>query len=211
MFGSLIVQLESEHEGGELIVEHNGIVKKFCYATESVDKPAFVAFFSDCEHTLNTVTSGLRLVLAFNLVMTNVTATTTTFPQEELPSAVIACDLLSKYLQVLKSWEGDEGGPEKLVWKLEHQYTEANLCFSQLKGNDRAAVEALRSIRDSESGVELLDMHLVLIEKYVFWGLEGEVLETNESILRWVGLEGVVEFSVVNIDIETECQKLGRR
>ena len=242
MFGSLIVQLESEHEGGELIVEHNGIVKKYCFATNSADKPAFVAFFSDCEHTLHAVTSGLRLVLAFNLVMTNATPSTTV-PQEELPSAVKTYELLSKYIEALKSWEEDIDGPEKLVWKLEHQYTETNLCFSQLKGNDRAAVHALRSIRDSESGMELLDMYLVLMEKHEMgepedsptYGYQrnynsgndddddnsddennddsgsdgshnmGEVLETEESILQWVGLEGVVEFKGLSIDIETEC------
>ena len=30
-----------------------------------------------------------------------------------------------------------------------------------------------------------------------------------ESILQWVGLEGVVEFSGVDIDIETECLNIG--
>lgn len=165
MFGSLIVQLESEHDGGELIVEHNGIVREYCFSKDSAEKPAFVAFFADCEHTLKAVTSGLRLVLAFNLVMKSTTGIHTIF-KEDLPSAVKACELLSDCIQDLNTWEEDEDGPEKLVWKLEHQYTETNLTFSRLKGNDRAAVQALRSIRDRETGMELLDMYLVLMEKH---------------------------------------------
>eukprot|EP01036_Dinobryon_divergens_P030623 gene30623-39893_t len=113
MFGSLIVQLESEHDGGELIVEHNGIVKEYCFSKDSADKPAFVAFFADCEHTLRTVTSGLRLVLAFNLVMKSATGIHTIF-KEDLPSAVKACELLSDCIQDLNTWEEDEDGPEKL-------------------------------------------------------------------------------------------------
>ena len=68
MFGSLLVQLPQEHEGGALVVSHGGQSKRFEFSKESGDKAFFSAFYADCEHMLEPVTEGLRLVLAFNLV-----------------------------------------------------------------------------------------------------------------------------------------------
>ena len=68
MFGSLLIQLPAEHEGGALVVVHNGTTKRFEYANESGDKAYYASFYADCEHILEPVTKGLRLVLAFNLV-----------------------------------------------------------------------------------------------------------------------------------------------
>jgi len=88
-----------------------------------------------------------------------------TISKEDQPSAVETSELLRDYIETLKNWEEDEDGPKKLVWKLEHQYREKNLSFNRLKGNDGKAVDALRSIRDSKTGMGLLDKYLVLMEK----------------------------------------------
>jgi hypothetical protein len=71
MFGTLLIQLPAGHEGGELLVEHNGMQQKYSFAKESADKCFYTDFYADCEHCLSTVCSGYRLMLVFNLVRVN--------------------------------------------------------------------------------------------------------------------------------------------
>lgn len=47
MFGTLVIQLPSFYQGGELIVEHGGASKNFCFAEESLDGFFATAFFAD--------------------------------------------------------------------------------------------------------------------------------------------------------------------
>ncbi|KAI1333093.1 hypothetical protein F5Y16DRAFT_407097 [Xylariaceae sp. FL0255] len=70
-FGSLVVCLPLEHEGGQLKVRHKGQEITFDWSA-SHDKPdrpkiCWVAFYSDCEHEVLEVASGHRLTLTYNL------------------------------------------------------------------------------------------------------------------------------------------------
>jgi hypothetical protein len=67
MFGTLIVQLPSEHRGGDLVIEHIGR-RVYKMDEASADVMRYVAFYADCEHSLEEVTDGIRLTLAYNLV-----------------------------------------------------------------------------------------------------------------------------------------------
>jgi hypothetical protein len=71
MFGSIVVVLPTVHEGGSLIIRHNGKEWTFdsskAVNTESTPHAAFVAFFSDVEHEVMPVTSGYRVTLTYNL------------------------------------------------------------------------------------------------------------------------------------------------
>jgi hypothetical protein len=73
MFGSLVVVLPTVHEGGSLIIRHNGKEWTFdsskAVNTESTPHAAFVAFFSDVEHEVTTVSSGYRVTLTYNLYL----------------------------------------------------------------------------------------------------------------------------------------------
>jgi hypothetical protein len=64
MFGSLGVVFPTVHEGGSLIIRHNGKEWTFdsskAVNTESTPHAAFVAFFGDVEHEVTTVSSGFR-------------------------------------------------------------------------------------------------------------------------------------------------------
>ncbi|KAJ2980851.1 hypothetical protein NUW58_g6836 [Xylaria curta] len=71
-FGSLVVCLPVEHEGGQLKVRHKGQEMTFDWSANQ-DKPdhanrlQWAAFYSDCEHEVLEVTSGHRLTLTYNL------------------------------------------------------------------------------------------------------------------------------------------------
>ena len=71
MCGSLVVIFPTAHEGGSLIMRHDGQEHKFdtAHAVSSHDSPhvAYVAFFSDVEHEVSVVTSGYRVTLTYNL------------------------------------------------------------------------------------------------------------------------------------------------
>lgn len=67
-FGSLVVYLPSAHEGGDLIVRHQGKTHTFDWAKRSKEPVAqWAAFYSDCEHEVLEVTGGHRVTLTYNL------------------------------------------------------------------------------------------------------------------------------------------------
>lgn len=64
--GSLVVGLPCEHEGGQLVVRHQGHSTTFDWSGPIADI-RWAAFYSDCEHEVLEVTSGYRITLTYNL------------------------------------------------------------------------------------------------------------------------------------------------
>ena len=56
-----------------------------------------------------------------------------------------------------------DDGPQKLLMKLDYEYTKANLSFARLKGTDRFAVDLLKNITLSNGKKVVL--HLLLATK----------------------------------------------
>ncbi|XP_059351628.1 uncharacterized protein LOC132088039 [Daphnia carinata] len=72
-FGTLLLQLpvEGGHEGGHLNIEYQGRKKKFESHTNS-DKTFYLSSFYDCcEHFIEPVLQGHKLILVFDLIWTN--------------------------------------------------------------------------------------------------------------------------------------------
>src|SRR6266540_1894997 len=83
MFGSLVVIFPTVHEGGSLVLRQGGEEWTFNSAdavrpsqldpslasshSTSIPQAAFIAFFSDVEHEVTTVSSGYRVTLTYNL------------------------------------------------------------------------------------------------------------------------------------------------
>lgn len=65
-FGSLVVCLPLEHEGGQLQVRHKGQEVTYDWGSHK-DQISWAAFYSDCEHEVLEVKSGYRLTLTYNL------------------------------------------------------------------------------------------------------------------------------------------------
>ncbi|TAQ83539.1 hypothetical protein B7494_g8139 [Chlorociboria aeruginascens] len=82
-FGSLVVCLPYSHEGGQLVVEHNGHKSVFDWSIPSTDIK-WAAFYSDCEHEVLPVTSGHRITLTYNLYISEYIGG---IMQEEFPTA----------------------------------------------------------------------------------------------------------------------------
>ncbi|KAL4987017.1 hypothetical protein BDW68DRAFT_178189 [Aspergillus falconensis] len=68
--GSLVVCLPSAFQGGKLSVEHRGQKVEFDWSESSETKIQWAAFYSDCEHEIETITHGDRVTLTYNLYVT---------------------------------------------------------------------------------------------------------------------------------------------
>ncbi len=69
MFGSLVLTLPQGHMGGDLVVRHEDRVCRHSplRGIEQEESIQWVAFYSDCDHEVEKVTSGTRITLTFNL------------------------------------------------------------------------------------------------------------------------------------------------
>ncbi|PYI31355.1 hypothetical protein BP00DRAFT_446636 [Aspergillus indologenus CBS 114.80] len=68
--GSLVVCLPSQFSGGRLTVRHGGQQSAFDWSEASHSAIQWAAFYSDCEHEIETITEGHRLTLTYNLYIT---------------------------------------------------------------------------------------------------------------------------------------------
>lgn len=128
MVASLIVVLPNPFEGGTLVVRHGATEQRLRFEDAARGQAAgFAAFYADCEHEVGRVNSGVRLALAYNLVLKSTRAK----PAPAKP--IEPSDTLAKSIA---SWVARQPG-EPLVFALDHHYTERGLSLDLLKGTDR--------------------------------------------------------------------------
>jgi len=118
MFGTLVICLPSEHEGGDLALKHGGITKAF---KSSAAQPAMFCWYSDVSHEVLPVTSGYRWVLTFNLV----TSPLNTQPTAALnagPGYAKVRTALSQWLDEREIDEDAQLSPQCLYFLLDRKY-----------------------------------------------------------------------------------------
>ncbi|GKZ32611.1 hypothetical protein AbraIFM66950_002129 [Aspergillus brasiliensis] len=76
--GSLVVCLPCQFEGGNLTVQHHGQETNFDWSRQSSSSIQWAAFYSDCEHEIETIRAGNRITLTYNLYV------------REMPGAILA-------------------------------------------------------------------------------------------------------------------------
>ena len=141
MFATLVVCLPSRHEGGTLIVRHDGQAKRIEFGGQgNAFKTQYAAFYADCEHEIEPVTSGFRVCLVYNLA-------TAGKQQPSAPENAGAAAQAGELLRELFAESSDKLA--KIAIPFKHQYTEAGLDPAQLKGADRAHAAVL--VRAAES------------------------------------------------------------
>src|SRR5262249_24403427 len=70
MVARLIVLLANPFEGRALVVRHGAAKQTLRFEDAAQGKaPYYAAFYADCEHEVQRVTHGIRLCLAYNLVL----------------------------------------------------------------------------------------------------------------------------------------------
>jgi len=154
MFGTLLIQLPSLHSGGELRIRHGSREARIDLSATDSTELGFAAFYADCEHEVRPVKSGHRLCLVFNLLRG--------VAGDGPPAAAPNYDAeVGQLARVISAAFAAEDAPRKLVWLMEHQYSQAELGFDSLKGGDAALVGVLRrAAKAAACDVHLAVMHI---------------------------------------------------
>ncbi|HYK04796.1 MAG TPA: 2OG-Fe(II) oxygenase [Thermoanaerobaculia bacterium] len=177
MIGTLVVTLPSPFRGGEMTVEQHGEVMAFRGSRTDVQ---LVAFYADCRHEVQRVTSGARVVLTYNLLTKGVAAAPP--PQVEAPVLDALIDALQRHFETPLGgrFGGETAPPDRLVYLLDHQYTAHGLRWDLLKGSDAARASALRT------AAERLDCEVFLAQADVHetWQCESDPAEWSPSRRR---------------------------
>lgn len=159
---------------------------------EEPSEVAFAAFYADCPHEVRPVAAGYRVSLVFNLCLRS--------PGGAPP--MVAPDhaaLAERVAESLSAW-ATEGVTDKLVWVLEHAYSEEGLSFDALKGVDAARARVLARAADragcalhaailhvEEHGTPVL---AIRDSRWGGWEAEYSDSEIEEMIDRWRWLDG---------------------
>jgi hypothetical protein len=151
MIGTLVVTLPSASKGGVLVVEHLGRTATYRSSKELL---SFAAFYADCRHHVRPVTSGYRVVLTYNLLLDG----------DTVASAAGRTDpgLAAELARRLDEHFDDSDGPTRLVYLLDHEYTQRALSWARLKGSDAsraATVRAAAEAADCEVALALAEVH----------------------------------------------------
>jgi len=174
MFATLVVGLPSRHKGGTLIVEHDGQTRRMDFGgKDSEFRVQYAAFYADCRHEIEPVTSGYRVCLVYNLALSG---------RKRRPTAPKNSAVVSQVVALLKKvFDGDEA-PEKIVVPFSHQYTPAGLGPADLKGSDRAVADLLFRA----AGQAGCDAYLALLERWETGEPDYESLaDSYNSRRRW--------------------------
>lgn len=151
MVATLVIALPSVHEGGELLVRHEGREEKIDFAAGSQFATQFAAFYADCEHEVRPVTCGFRLALVYNLTLEKSKRRTVSQIGLRAPTSR---EHIAAAAHVLRQWtshhattqgsdSSDDTAPSRVAVLLDHQYTKAGLTRDALKGLDRTKADIL--------------------------------------------------------------------
>ena len=157
MIATLSISLPVAGAGGELVVRHGDRERVIDMTAGEPSELAFAAFYADCTHEVRPVSEGHRLSLVFNLCL---------HPGDDdtpraAPDYTATVDPLA---QRLAEWGRAGDATDKLVWLLDHGYSEAGLSFDVLKNGDAAVARVLALA--AERAECALYAALVHIEEY---------------------------------------------
>jgi 2OG-Fe(II) oxygenase superfamily len=155
MVASLIVVLPNRFEGGSLVVRHGVVEQTLRFEkAASGQAPSYAAFYADCEHEVKSVYGGVRLCLAYNLVLkpAGTKRSGTEEPTERVDELVSSID----------SWVTTRPA-EPLVFALEHHYTEHGMSLDLLKGADRKLADLVQAAGEKSGCL----VHLAQVERHL--------------------------------------------
>jgi hypothetical protein len=160
MIGSLVVLLPSESKGGALAIEHHDAQVNY---RGSSNQLVLVAFYADCRHEVRPVTSGYRAALTFNLFLDSAARRSERPASKPLDTLT---QLVRDYFATPRPARGplwpSTPAPERLVYLLDHEYTQKGLSWRALKNGDAVRAPLLREVADRldcEIVLALADVH----------------------------------------------------
>lgn len=170
MVGSLVVELPSKHEGGAIVVQHHRETKVFPSAARATKDLSLLAFYADCRHEVKPVEAGYRITLTYHLLYRGAAGARVPL---RLPAVERLCASVKAYFSTpvaIRYSTPTPQRPDRLIYLLDHEYTQKSLGWSRLKNADRLRAAALRQV------AERLDceVYLALADVHESWSCEGD-------------------------------------
>ncbi|ETI35837.1 hypothetical protein F443_17902 [Phytophthora nicotianae P1569] len=186
MVATLVVQLPSLHEGGNLVVYRGGEVK-YCHAFGKKEGtaeylPHYAVHYADAEHALEKVTKGYRLVLVYSICLPSMMRHLMRKSDETLGEELGA---------VINSMDDDES----FALLLAHEYTEKSIeemGSGALKSVDRARFQTLQDSNSVAAPGKALQFFIARLNHDIsYWDDGGSWVENSrdESIV-WYSTTG---------------------
>ncbi|MGW2940188.1 2OG-Fe(II) oxygenase, partial [Streptomyces sp. NPDC001156] len=142
MVGTLVVSLPSHHTGGELVVSHAG--RSIVYQA-SREKLTFAAFYADCLHEVKPVKSGYRVTLTMNLLAERIRPAGEDDGDSVADLAHCLTEHFTEPAEERYAYGRQKAAPpNRLVYLLDHEYTQRGLDWDRLKGADATRTTLLR-------------------------------------------------------------------
>ncbi|ETI35840.1 hypothetical protein F443_17888 [Phytophthora nicotianae P1569] len=162
MVATLVVQLPSLHEGGDLVIYSNGEVKHrhdFGKADGTAAfMPHYAVHYADAEHSLEKVTKGFRLALVYSICL----------PKDKSDLKRVSDKPLSDGLVDAIRMVSDRG--ESFALLLSHEYTKKSIAdfgCEALKGVDRVRFGALEEANTLVATDKKLNFYIAELSLFV--------------------------------------------
>jgi hypothetical protein len=230
MVGSLVVELPCKHEGGAFVFQHHREKKVFRGAARGPKDLSLLAFYADCHHEVKPVDAGYRITLTYHLLYRG----TANAPAIISPNAALRLEASVKAYfstKVANPYASrSPERPDRLIYLLDHEYTQKSLGWDRLKNADRLRVSALRQV------AERLDceVYLALADVHETWSCDGdwgdgyygrrgsrwhddddeggdaedyvliELIDTDVELRHWVGPDGRVAPGISSSPLPSE-------
>ena len=180
MIASATLVFPGEYERGALVVEHAD--KTLEFGTGGAPLWRWAAWYADCRHRLEPLTDGVRIALTFAIAIDPEAPLT---PRKSSDYR-IGWSLGEGYTETHTRWaargERTEAAKhqygQKMVWVLEHRYTEPGLRASLLKGRDRQLTRTLLDLGTDATylaWLEIRDIGSAYDDDEYLWGDHGPV------------------------------------
>ena len=193
MVATLVVGLPAAGAGGALVVRHKDRETVIDMHADEPSELTYAAFYADCVHEIRPVVEGHRICLVYNLILRGSAAGQT------VPVAPDYDDHVEALSSLLADWNADDAAaPNKLVWLLEHDYSDAGLSFAALKHVDASVGRMLHEAAERTdcllhaAGVHLEEEGIAEYDGFGPGGWDDPEAEMGERLDEYCWLDGWV-------------------
>jgi hypothetical protein len=184
--GTLLIEVRSEHTGGDLVLSHNGSEYRWSIGTTEefnqshLPQLRWIAFFTDIDHRVEPVSTGVRIVLQFDIHIVETSKTrivherySSRMADGEYFGLPITNTLTSNLMRSLQDLVSDSRG---IALPLFHLYTDAILDPDRLKLKD---LELFQTFLNHDYCVQLVP--IMIVHREDFRDKEGNSSDEEEA------------------------------
>ena len=140
-FANIVILLQSCYTGGQVHVSHESSTQSFDLASSSLLSTCVLSWYTGAVHEMKPITSGYRLALTYNVILT------ADVPRPRLPNVERAISHLQQVLQKWTQGKYPEHSQTKIMaYLFKHVHTEDALTLDAYRSQDDHKVSQLRPI-----------------------------------------------------------------